>query len=211
MLFRSETGKLLLTDKDRVAVNPDGHGGSIRALVASGAIDAMLARGVEHISYFQVDNPLVKVIDPLFIGLHAAAPDSSGEMSSKMVPKTSPDEKVGVLCRADGKTAVIEYSDPPDEFAQQRDDDGRLRFSAGSIAVHMLGAKFVKKLASGKKGLVLPYHRATKIVPYVDTKSAELIQPREPNAVKMETLVFDAFPLSFSSLYLFFTRLYSIL
>lgn len=198
--IEAETGKLLLADKDRVAVNPDGHGGSIKALVASGAIDAMLARGVEHISYFQVDNPLVKVIDPLFIGLHAAAPDSSGEMSSKMVPKTSPDEKVGIFCRADGKTLVIEYSDPPDEFAQQRDEDDRLRFAAGSIAVHMLSAKFVKKLASGKEGLVLPYHRATKIVPYVDTKSAELIQPRKPNAVKMETLVFDALPLAESSI-----------
>jgi UDP-N-acetylglucosamine/UDP-N-acetylgalactosamine diphosphorylase len=198
--IEAETGKLLLTDKGRVAVNPDGHGGSIKALVASGAIDAMLARGVEHLSYFQVDNPLVKVIDPLFIGLHAAAPDSSGEMSSKMVPKTSPDEKVGILCRVNGKTIVIEYSDPPDELAQQRDDDGRLRFSAGSIAVHMLGVKFVKKLASGKEGFALPYHRATKIVPYVDTKSAELIQPQKPNAVKMETLVFDALPLAESSI-----------
>ena len=198
--IEAETGKLLLADKGRVAVNPDGHGGSIKALVASGAIDAMLARGVEHISYFQVDNPLVKVIDPLFIGLHAAAPDSSGEMSSKMVPKTSPDERVGIFCRVDGKTVVIEYADPPDELAQQRDDDGRLRFCAGSIAVHMLGVKFVKKLVSGKEGFVLPYHRATKIVPYVDTKSAEMIQPQEPNAVKMETLVFDALPLAESSI-----------
>ncbi len=198
--IEAETGKLLLADKGRVAVNPDGHGGSIKALVASGAIDAMLARGVEHLSYFQVDNPLVKVIDPLFIGLHTAAPDSSGEMSSKMVPKTSPDEKVGILCRAEGKTLVVEYSDPPDELAQQRDDDGRLRFSAGSIAVHMLGVKFVKQLVSGKEGFVLPYHRAEKIVPYVDTKSAEMIQPQEPNAVKMETLVFDALPLAESSI-----------
>ena len=198
--IEAATGKLLLADKGRVAVNPDGHGGSIKALGASGAIDAMLARGVEHISYFQVDNPLVKVIDPLFIGLHAAAPDSSGEMSSKMVPKTSPDEKVGIFCRADGKTIVIEYADPPDELAQQRDDEGRLRFCAGSIAVHMLGVKFVKKLVSGEEGFVLPYHRAEKIVPYVDTKSAELIQPKQPNAVKMETLVFDALPLAESSI-----------
>ena len=195
-----DTGKLMLADKDRVAMNPNGHGGSLQALVISGACDAMLARGIEHISYFQVDNPLVRVIDPLFIGLHAAAPDSSGEMSSKMVPKVSPDEKVGIFGRAHGKTVVIEYTDPPDELAQQRDDHGRLRFSAGSIAVHMLGAKFVKKLASGKEGFELPYHRATKIVPYVDTKSAQLIEPQEANAVKLETLVFDALPLAESSI-----------
>ncbi len=200
--IEAETGKLLLADKDRVAINPDGHGGSLRALVNSGAIDAMLARDIEYISYFQVDNPSVRVIDPLFIGLHAAAPDSSGEMSSKMVQKVSPDEKVGIFCRIHGKTVVIEYSEPPDELAQQRGDDGRLRFSAGSIAVHMLGAKFVKKLASGEEGYVLPYHRAMKIVSYVDTKSAQLIQPKEANAVKLETLVFDALPLAESSIVL---------
>ena len=198
--IEANTGKLLLADKDRIALNPNGHGGSLQALATSGAVDAMLARDIDHISYFQVDNPLVRVIDPLFIGLHAAAPDSSGEMSSKMVPKVSPDEKVGIFCRVHGKTVVIEYSDPPDELAQQRDDDGQLRFSAGSIAVHMLSAKFVKKLASGKDGFVLPYHRATKVVPYVDTKSAQLIQPQEANAVKLETLVFDALPLAESSI-----------
>ena len=201
------TGKLLLADKDRVAMNPDGHGGSLQALVNSGAIDAMLARNIEHISYFQVDNPAVRAIDPLFIGLHAAAPDSSGEMSSKMVPKVSPEEKVGIFGRVDGKTVVIEYSDPPNELAQQRDDDGQLRFSAGSIAVHMLGAKFVKKLAAGKDGFDLPYHRATKIVPYVDTKSGQLVQPEEANAVKLEMLVFDALPLAESSIVLETSRI----
>jgi UDP-N-acetylglucosamine/UDP-N-acetylgalactosamine diphosphorylase len=77
------SGKLILEDKHVVAVNPDGHGGALRALRNSGAIEDMLARGIEQLSYFQVDNPLVNVIDPRFLGLHAAHPDSSGEMSSR--------------------------------------------------------------------------------------------------------------------------------
>src|SRR5262249_4716085 len=89
--FEMGSGRILLGAKDGPATSPDGHGGSFRALHASGALADMQRRGVEHISYFQVDNPIVKVVDPVFLGLHAAAEDSSGEMSSKMIPKVAPD------------------------------------------------------------------------------------------------------------------------
>ena len=196
------TGKLLLAEKDEIAVNPDGHGGSIKALRQSAAIDDMIARGVEHISYFQVDNPLVKCIDPLFIGLHAAAPDSSAEFSSKMVPKVSADEKVGVFCQADGKTLVIEYSDLPAELSQQKDEHGRLRFIAGNIAVHLLSVAFVSRLTADAKHFALPYHRADKKVPFIDPATGRRIEPAQPNAVKLEAFVFDAIPLAKSSIVL---------
>ena len=80
-------GRMLMASTSEIATNPDGHGGSLKALAVSGALGDMKNRGVEHLSYFQVDNPLVRVVDPVFIGLHATAPDSSGEMSSKMIPK----------------------------------------------------------------------------------------------------------------------------
>lgn len=198
--FDAATGRILLAAKDQIAVNPDGHGGSIKALRDSGAIEDMTVRGIEHISYFQVDNPLAKVIDPLFIGLHAAAPDSSAEMSSKMVPKIAPEEKVGVFCRTDGKTIVIEYSDLPTELAAQRDKSGGLRFNAGSIAIHMISVAFVEKLTADAHHFALPYHRADKKAAYVDLKTGKLVEPAQPNAVKLETFVFDAIPLAQSSI-----------
>ena len=194
------TGKLLLSDKSTVAVNPDGHGGSIKALAQSGAIEVMQSCGIEHISYFQIDNPMVRAIDPLFIGLHAAAPDSSGEISSKMVTKTSPQEKVGVFCQSGGKTMVIEYSDLPDDLKNQTTDDGKLRFIAGSIAIHLLSVKFVEKLTSDSDGFALPFHRANKVVPYIDPTTGSCVEPDRPNAVKLETFVFDAIPLAESSI-----------
>ena len=192
----AKTGRILLAGRDRLAMNPDGHGGSIRALRASGAVEDMKARGVEHISYFQVDNPLVNVVDPLFLGLHAAAPDSSGEMSSKMVAKAYPGEKVGVFCRSEGKTMVVEYSDLPEELAQATDDKGGLRFNAGSIAIHILGVSFVEQLTADPSKFGLPFHRAVKKAPHIDLDTGELIEPEEPNAVKLETFVFDALPLA---------------
>jgi UDP-N-acetylglucosamine/UDP-N-acetylgalactosamine diphosphorylase len=201
--FELETGRMMLAAKDEIAVNPDGHGGSIKALADSGAIEDMVARGIEHISYFQVDNPLVKVVDPLFIGLHAAATDSSREMSSKMVPKAYPQEKVGVFCRVgagEGKTIVIEYSDLPPQLATERDAGDRLRFIAGSIAIHIIGVQFVRKLTADKRRFGLPYHRAEKKVPHLDLATGKLIDPDKPNAVKLETFVFDALAQAESSI-----------
>jgi UDP-N-acetylglucosamine/UDP-N-acetylgalactosamine diphosphorylase len=184
-------GELLLAEKDSLALSPDGHGGSLGALKKSGALADMRSRGIEHLSYFQVDNPLAYCIDPLFLGLH----DLTGsEMSSKTIPKAHALEKVGNFCVADGVVQVIEYSDLPDSLAQQTNADGSLRFNAGSIAIHALRVSFVERLNAGGH-LRLPWHRAEKKVPYVDA-SGELVKPEKPNAIKLEQFVFDAIPLA---------------
>lgn len=190
------TGRLLLADKGTVATNPDGHGGSLRALSTSGAIDDMRARGIEQISYFQVDNPIVRAIDPTFLGLHVAAPDSSAEMCAKVVLKTDPKEKVGVICRTPRGIEVVEYSDLPDDLANRRDPDGQLSYRLGSIAIHVIGVEFVARLNEGAHGFSLPFHRAEKKVPCIDPATGEPIEPEQPNAVKLETFVFDALRLA---------------
>jgi UDP-N-acetylglucosamine/UDP-N-acetylgalactosamine diphosphorylase len=184
-------GRLLLGGKDSLALSPDGHGGSLRALKRSGALDDMKRRGVEHLSYFQVDNPIVHTMDPLFLGLH----DLTGsEMSSKTVPKADALEKVGNFVVADGVVQVIEYSDLPEELARQTNDDGSLKFNSGSIAIHALRRSFIERLNEGGS-LQLPWHRAEKKVPYVND-AGEVVKPDKPNAVKLEQFVFDAIPLA---------------
>ena len=184
-------GKMLLASKDSLALSADGHGGSLRALDKTGALADMRKRGVEHLSYFQVDNPLVRCLDPLFLGLHD---ESGSEMSSKTIPKAGPLEKVGNFVTAGGKTQVIEYSDLPDDLARQTNADGGLRFNAGSIAIHALRVGFVERLNAGGR-LKLPWHRAEKKVPHVDEAGRE-VKPEKPNAVKLEQFVFDAIPLA---------------
>ncbi len=203
--FDMNTGAILMAGRGEIATNPDGHGGSLRALWTSGAINDMRARGIEHISYVQIDNPLARVIDPVFIGLHAFAPDSSGEMSSKMVAKSDPDEKVGVFVRHKGKVQVTEYSDLPKALASARNADHTLRYNAGSIAVHMIGVNFIAGLNNEGRGtpggsFALPFHRAEKKVPCVDPATGAMLNPAKPNAVKLETFVFDAIPLCRSSI-----------
>ena len=186
------TARVLLESPWRLALSPNGHGGSLKALYTSGAIADMQRRGIEQISYTQIDNPLVRAVDPLFVGLHTL---DDAQMSSKMLPKAYPKEKLGNFCLADGKMTVIEYSDLPDELAEQRGDNGELCFRAGSIAIHVIRVDFVKSLNEGTDRFALPYHRAEKPVPYLDLETGENVAPEQPNAIKLETFVFDALPL----------------
>jgi UDP-N-acetylglucosamine/UDP-N-acetylgalactosamine diphosphorylase len=190
-------GKILMASKDTIACSPDGHGGSLKALYASGAIKDMQKRGVQYISYFQVDNTLISIFDPLFIGLHAL---DDAEMSSKALTKTGPLERVGNFCSVDGKVNVIEYSDLPEEMAKKINPDGSLVFNLGSIAIHIINVDFVEKLNA--KGFSLPLHRAIKKVPFIDLATGKEVSPDKPNGVKLESFVFDALPLATKSIIL---------
>ena len=189
-------GKILLADKATIASSPDGHGGSLKALYKSGALGDMKTRGIEYITYWQVDNPLINIFDPLFIGLHAL---DGAEMSSKALVKAHPTEKVGNFCLVDGKVAVIEYSDLPDEQAHRRNPDGSLVFELGSIAIHIISTAFVEKLNA--HGFALPIHRAVKRIPHIDAQGNP-VAPTASNGIKLETFVFDALPLAEKSVIL---------
>jgi UDP-N-acetylglucosamine/UDP-N-acetylgalactosamine diphosphorylase len=167
-------------------MSPDGHGGTLKALDRSGCLDDMENRGIEEISYFQVDNVLVKPLDPVFIGCHCQA---GAEMSSKVVRKAYPEEKVGVLGMRNGSLSVVEYSDLGQEEMNARGPDGELKYWAGSIAVHMIQVAFLRRLKREK--LELPFHRAEKKVPCIDAQGRP-VEPDKPNGVKFESFIFDA-------------------
>lgn len=179
-------GRLVLDAKDHIFASPNGHGGSISSLEKSGALADMKARGIKYLSYFQVDNVLIKIGDPIFIGYHIA---KGAEMSVKVAPKRDPEEKVGVVCRLGDITTVIEYSDLPKEHKYALNKDGSLRFSAGNLAIHVLSVSFVERLNAEKHSL--PFHIAEKAIPFLDDRG-ELVKPKQKNGLKFERFVFDA-------------------
>lgn len=189
-------GRILLADKATIAASPDGHGGSLKALYDSGAIADMKQKGIEYLSYYQVDNPLINIFDPLFIGLHVI---NDAEMSSKALVKAGPLEKIGSFGLVDGKITVMEYIDLSDEQAYRRNQDGSLVFELGSIAIHIISADFVEKL--NVIGFALPIHRTVKKIPHIDA-DGNPVTPGEPNGIKLETFVFDALPLASKSIIL---------
>ena len=185
------TGKLLLEKPGMLFLSPNGHGGTLTALADCGLLAELRAAGVRHIFYFQVDNPLVAIADPAFIGRHI---ETDSEVSSKVVYKDRPEEKVGVLALVRGRCSILEYSDMPAEMAAERGSDGELLFRAGNPAIHLFRIDFLERVTSGEDRL--PYHIARKKVPYYDMASGKIVQPAIENALKFELFVFDALPLA---------------
>ncbi len=185
-----KTGKLLLESESRVSTSPNGHGGTLAALSQSGLLSQLGERGIRYIHYFQVDNPLVKVADPLFIGRHVA---TNADVSSKVVAKRDAAERMGNFVSVDGRCTVIEYSDLPRALAEEKDEHGRLRIWAGNPAIHLFSVEFLSRVVQDRTSL--PFHIARKKVPFLDAKG-EIVQPDTENALKFEMFIFDNLPLA---------------
>ncbi|HOV32684.1 MAG TPA: UTP--glucose-1-phosphate uridylyltransferase [Candidatus Hydrogenedens sp.] len=182
-----EHGKFILESPFSIAMNPNGHGGTIQTIIEQNIIDDARNRGIEVLSYFQVDNWAVKVADPRFIGYHFL---NQSEMSSKIIRKNSLREPVGVHCLCDGDYRVIEYSEL-DIYPQllELDENGNIKFFAGNPAMHIISLNFVEKVYH--KFQEFPWHKAHKKIPYID-EYGNLIRPEQPNGYKFETFIFDA-------------------
>jgi UDP-N-acetylglucosamine/UDP-N-acetylgalactosamine diphosphorylase len=188
----AQSGKLLLANRGSLSLSPDGHGGMLAALVRSGTLADAKARGIRYLFYAQIDNPLVAVGDPEFLGHHLVA---GSELSSQVVAKRAIRDKVGNVVTIDGALRIIEYSDLNplgDEIVDRRLPDGAPVFWAGSIAVHVFDVDFLERMA--KSADALPFHLAHKAVPYVDPASGQRIEPAGPNAIKFERFIFDLLP-----------------
>ena len=186
------TGKLLLTEPGRLALSPDGHGGILAALGRSGAVADMARRGIELLHYHQVDNATAIVCDPATLGWHL---ERGSELTTKVVAKVAPEEKMGVVCDVDGITQIIEYSDLPAALADKRDAAGNPLFWAGNTAIHVFSRSLLERLSGTSGGAGLPFHLANKKVPYVD-ETGTLVNPTAPNAIKFERFIFDSLPLA---------------
>ncbi len=182
-------GSLILERPDRIAESPDGHGASIPALSDSGALEQMRERGLCSLFYCHVDNPLVRLADPVLLGFRAL---SGAEVACKAVRKRDPLEGLGTLARLDGRAAVVEYTEIAEPHRSLRDAAGELTFWAGSIGVHALDLAFLRRVALDSERL-LPYHASPKKIPSVDSTGSR-VEPSTPNGYKLERFVFDVFP-----------------
>jgi UDP-N-acetylglucosamine/UDP-N-acetylgalactosamine diphosphorylase len=180
-------GKLILKDKTHLFVNPNGHGGCLKSLFDSGLSKKLIKEGYSDLFYCQIDNPLVKIMDPVFLGYHKM---EDSEISTKIVRRTSCEEKVGIFVSENGKAEVIEYSDLDKDNRCILDNNGRIRDWAGNTAIHMISLVFVQRL--NESGFTLPYHHAIKTLDSLGAQG-EIV---EIEGWKFETFIFDVIPLA---------------
>jgi UDP-N-acetylglucosamine/UDP-N-acetylgalactosamine diphosphorylase len=176
----TEEGKIILKDRTEILLSPNGHGDSIKRIQELGILEMLIDRGYEYLFYFQVDNPLVKIADPVFLGYHVI---HGADVSLKVVRKRDEDEKVGLYVKVSGKHRIIEYSDLDPEISKLRDENGDLIYWAGNTAMHVFSLAFLKRINSS--GLSLPYHLAKKKV-FLEREKKEV------DVLKFETFVFDS-------------------
>ena len=186
----AETGRLLLAEPGSLALSPDGHGGTLAAFCGSGCMADSVDRGIEHLFYCQVDNPLAQICDPTLIGYHLLA---ESDMTTQVVTKREATERVGNVVELDGRTQIIEYSDLPEKYARQTNADGSLRLWAGNLAIHIFRRQFLQDAAGQAEAL--PFHRALKKVSCIGS-DARITEPTSPNAIKFERFIFDLLPVA---------------
>ncbi|MGM5480400.1 MAG: UTP--glucose-1-phosphate uridylyltransferase [Nanobdellota archaeon] len=188
-----KNGRILLKEKNEIFLNPNGTGGIYDALVKGNSIKRMKKNNVKYMIYFQIDNPLITILDPLFLGYHI---NTSAEMSTKVVEKKYPEEKVGLVVQKNSKTSIVEYIELSDEMAHMKNDTGKLTYNAANIAMHIINVNFIERIQERD---MLSYYAANKKIPYVN-KKGETITPETNNGVKFESFVFDALPKSKDSI-----------
>ena len=192
-----EDGKVLLDSKGSIALSPVGHGGMLAAITkgSPSVLTQLRERGIDYLCYNQVDNPLVRIGSPEFLGYHLL---SGSELTSQVIRKRSPSDKVGNIVEVDGRLHVIEYSDLPESVGKRTNPDGSLKIWAGSIAIHVFNMELLVR--ASQSATALPFHYARKKVPFVEIKGGGLtppgtrIKPDKENAIKFERFIFDLLP-----------------
>jgi similar to UDP-N-acetylglucosamine pyrophosphorylase len=178
-------GKCLIDEKGNIKEAADGHGGIFKSILKSGALYDMQSRGIEWVFIGGVDNVLVKPVDPVLIGLSIK---DNVDAAGKSIIKANPHEKVGIFCKRNGRPSVIEYSEISDELAEERLENGELKYAESHILCNLFSLNAINKIAS----IDLPYHVAFKKAKYIDC-DGNLIVSEKPNAYKFESFIFDAF------------------
>ncbi len=178
-------GKILIGEDGLIKVAADGHGGIYESLVKRGMTQKMRQMGIEWVFIGGVDNCLVKMVDPVLMGV---AIDKEVTVACKSVVKANPHENVGVFCKKNGRPNVIEYSEITEEMAEATDEDGELLYGESHILCNLFSVEAIERMGANP----LPYHIAHKKAKYID-KDGNLIVPDSPNAYKFEAFLFDAF------------------
>jgi UDP-N-acetylglucosamine/UDP-N-acetylgalactosamine diphosphorylase len=189
-------GKVLLDSPSHVAVAPDGNGGlyaATRSPLSSSdksrtVLSDLAARKILYVHAYCVDNCLVRVADPVFLGYCI---NKGADCAAKVVPKTAPTESVGVVACRGNKFSVVEYSEISSAQAEKRDENGELAFRAANTANHFYTTAYLNSVESFEEQLA--FHIARKKIPHVDLVTGQAVKPSKPNGMKLEMFVFDVF------------------
>lgn len=178
----SKDGKLLIGEDNLIKFASNGNGEIYKSLSKNGIIDDMKNKNINWVLVTGIDNILVKIVDPLFIGITIKQGNS---IASKSIIKKTPTESGGVFAKANGKPGIIEYVEISEEVANEKDSDGEYVFGDMNIVNHLFKIDALQEIASKP----LPYHTAVKKSKFLDENGVL----SEGSIYKFEKFIFDGF------------------
>ncbi|KAJ4763472.1 UDP-N-acetylglucosamine pyrophosphorylase [Rhynchospora pubera] len=179
----SPDGKFIMETPFKVAKAPDGNGGVYAALKSNKLLEDMAMRGVKYVDCYGVDNALVRVADPTFLGYFI---EKGVAASAKVVRKGYPQEKVGVFVQRGkgGPLSVLEYSEMDQNMCSEINQiTGRLRYCWSNVCLHLFTLDFLNHVANSLEKDSI-YHIAEKKIPSIHGFTM---------GIKLEQFIFDAF------------------
>ncbi len=179
-------GNLFLETPSKMARGPDGNGNALKHFMTSGILDKWEEKGISHVHFVPIDNPLADPFDVELLGHHIS---QNNEISLKACLRKTDHEKVGLVVQSENHIKVIEYSEMKERELNAKDPKGNFIFNIANLSLFCFSLNFIKRVFKKNKR-TLPWHLAWKSVPYVNSQG-ESIHPKQPNAWKFEYFIFD--------------------
>ena len=176
-------GKILLDNLYSIKKASNGNGDIFRAFKRA-KLEKTL-NNIEWISISGIDNIILEIIDPLFIGLTIS---NNSSVSAKSIRKNDLDSKDYIFVKVDNRVDIISPKNLEDEQKYSKNEDGLYNYNQMNILSHL----FSKKAFLQSARLTLPYHRAFKKNDFIDESGMKVVV-KEPNSFKFEKFIFDVF------------------
>lgn len=181
----NEEGKLLIGEDAKVKMASNGNGSIFESMKVHGILEDMKKKGIEWVYIGSIDNVLLKMVDILLMGI---AIEQGSKIATRSIFKCCPEERIGTLCKQNGKIKVIEYTEFPKKMITKVDENGELLYGESHVMCNLFHIDALELISNQK----LPYHKAFKKYTYLNEKGEKIV-PEGPNAYKFEYFIFDSF------------------
>ena len=172
------SGKVMLENEYTLKKDSNGNGDVFRAFMENDLEKTL--DNIELLSISGVDNIILDIIDPIFIGI---AVYHKSDIAAKSVQKEDVNSKDWVFAKVDGKPSII---DPKYLTDEMKNSD---KYNQINILSHL----FTKEAFIKSSSIKIPYNRAYKKNDFINEEGMKIVA-KEPNSFKFEKFIFNVFP-----------------
>lgn len=180
-------GNLILEELYKVKEASNGNGDVFSSMKSEGILKDIAKKRIEWISFSGVDNVILEIVDPVFLGLTIS---NNKLTASKTLFKENVNDKDWIFAKRNGKPAIINSCHLTDSMKIAQDSSKKYLYRQTNILAHLFHISAINKICEVK----LPYHRAFKKNTFINCEGMKQV-PESPNTFKFETFIFDAFSL----------------